>query len=111
MRHRILYIVIALLGAGCGLAAEEHARYASPDSAFVLVVYRYPRVYAMPGQGSDAPGFVELQDREGKRYEKQKVEMVQLVETPEWTAERVRVKLILDWKLPSPRAPRGGPDR
>ena len=95
------YIALTLLLlAGCDLAAEEHLRYASPDSAFVLVVYRYPRLYAMPGQGSDAPGFVELQDREGRRYQRRKVEMVQLVETPEWTASRVRVKLLLDWELP-----------
>ena len=98
---RSLACVAVLFGAGCGGGAEEYARYPSPDSAFALVVYRQPALFAMPGQGSDAPGYVVLTDRQGRTLRRAEVAMVQLVEPPRWTASRVEVKLLLDWELPA----------
>lgn len=78
-------------------APTEHLRFISPDKRHTLIVYRYPRLYAMPGQGSDAPGFVTLIDRNGKELARRELEMVQLVHNPEWLENRVRVRVIFDW--------------
>jgi hypothetical protein len=52
-----------------------------------------------PGQSGDAPGKVLLQDSAGHTLQKTSVEMVQTVESPEWTEHSVHVKLLLDWSF------------
>lgn len=47
------------------------------------------------------PGIVYLRDsRSGKIVNSHEVDMVQLVENPEWTPKNVKVKLLFDWVLP-----------
>ena len=77
--------------------AEEYARFDSPDARHRLVVYRYPLPFGFPGQSGDSPGRVELQTAEGKVLDSCGVEMVQIVERPEWSRQSVYVKLVLDW--------------
>ncbi len=82
--------------------AEEAYRFKSPDGRHLLIVYRRPRPYAMPGQGSDAPGYVVLVNKRGAVLQRREVGMVQLVYKPRWTPTRVKVKLMFDWPLPKP---------
>lgn len=79
---------------------QEVRRFSSPDGRHALIVYRRPPVFSAPGQGSDAAGIVVLETRAGVQLRQMPVEMVQLVEDPEWTTDRVRLKLLLDWPLP-----------
>ena len=79
--------------------AEEAYRFKSPDGRHQLIVYRRPRLYAMPGQGSDAPGYVVLVNKSGSVLQRREVGMVQLIYKPRWSATRVRVKLMFDWPL------------
>ncbi|MEM8687261.1 MAG: hypothetical protein AAGF81_08030, partial [Pseudomonadota bacterium] len=67
----------------------EYARFKSPDGRFELVVYRHPVLFAMPGQGSDAPGTIVLQTSGGKHLQSTPVSMVQLVSEPRWETETV----------------------
>ena len=112
---RALAIVSITLGIGFAMAAallatyfltdafaEEVSRLDSPDGHYQLIVYRRPRLYAMPGQGSDAPGYVVLIDNNGNVLQRREVEMVQLISKPRWTERRVRMKLLFDWPLPEP---------
>ncbi len=64
------------------------------------------QMVAFPGQGVDAPGVVILKDNDGNTLEEKKIEMVQLIREPKWSATNVSVHLVLDWALPSPPAPR-----
>ncbi len=65
----LLGLAVALICAGGLLAAAwyyggttEHTRFKSPDGRHALVVGRHPMLFAMPGQGSDAPGMKLLFD-------------------------------------------------
>ena len=66
-------------------AAEEYRLFTSPDGRFQIVVYRKPSQVAMPGQGSDAPGYFQLRDlRTGRVLRERSVEMVQLIDRIDW---------------------------
>ncbi len=85
------------------LAAEEYRSYPSPDGRFKIVVYRFPKPSAMPGQSGDAAGYVRLIDRRsGRTLEQTDIKMVQLADsnTITWMADQVLIKLIAGWKLP-----------
>lgn len=83
------------------LGAQEHRTFTSPDGRFQIVVNRIPTVVAMPGQGSDAPGYFQLRDaRTGRILRESSVEMVQLVDGIEWSRTNVNVRLLVDWSLP-----------
>ena len=100
--------VIALIAAltVIGIIAERHfdlqevRRFESPDGRHAIVVYRRPPVIAAPGQSGDAPSILVLETADGQELRRRTVEMVQLVEEPQWTSDRVRVKLLADWPLP-----------
>jgi hypothetical protein len=73
----------------------------SPDGRFRIDVYREPMMFSMPGGGGDAPGRILLVDRRTDRVlEEAELEMVQLYERGEWSADTVSIKLIADWRLP-----------
>ena len=80
---------------------SEYARFKSPDGRFELVVYRQPMLFAMPGQGSDAPGTIVLQTSDGEELQRAPVTMVQQVSNPRWAEDKVSMKLLFDWKLPA----------
>ena len=80
---------------------QRHATFVRPDGKYAIVVYRFGRrLPMMPGQGSDSPGEIQLQDGNGRILRKTTVEMVQLVENVEWRESSVSIKLIADWPLP-----------
>lgn len=95
-----LLIFFAAFAVGCGNKAEIYSRTKSPDGRFEIVVYRKPMRFAMPGQGSDAPGYIHLCDAAGKILKKTNVDMVQNVGKIEWSETNVSIKLIAEWKLP-----------
>ncbi len=78
---------------------SEYARFKSPDGRFELIVYRRPMLFAMPGQGSDAPGTIVLQTSAGEELRRAPVSMLQLVSEPRWGEDKVSMKLLFDWKL------------
>ena len=103
----ILGLIVALICAGALLFAAwyyggttEYGRFKSPDGRHEVVVYRHPMVFAMPGQGSDAPGTIILLTQKGRELQRTPVGMVQMISTPRWEEGRVAMKLLFDWKLP-----------
>jgi hypothetical protein len=82
-------------------SAGEYRSYLSPDGRFKMVVYRLPMLVAMPGQSSDAPGFVRLYDqRSGRILQQKDVEMVQDIDRFEWSPTNLYIDLFADWSLP-----------
>jgi hypothetical protein len=81
--------------------AEEYRTFAGPDGRFQIVVYRVPMNFACPGQGSDAPGYLQLRDgRTGRVLRERAVEMVQQVDQIDWSPTNVDVRFLADWNLP-----------
>ena len=78
---------------------EEYAHWDSPDGRYRVTVWRDAVLFAMPGQGSDAPGTVSLTDWGGRELFSTPLEMVQLASLPQWQPGRVSMKLIFDWPL------------
>ena len=74
----------------------EYRRHYSPDNKVCLEVRRDIVLFLPPGQAGDAPGWILLK-RDNKVIKETRVEMVSLVETPEWSPHHVSVKLILEW--------------
>ena len=54
----------------------------------------------MPGQSSDAPGYVRLYDRTGRVLAQTDVEMVQLADRISWEKNKVSIWLVAEWNLP-----------
>lgn len=82
--------------------AEVYRTFDSPDQRFQVVVLRNAEWFAMPGQGSDASGRLQLRDaRSGSVLEERKIEMVQLVDQVVWSPSTVEVKLLAEWRLPN----------
>jgi hypothetical protein len=84
------------------LTDQPYRTFFSPEKRFQIEVYAYDmKKISFPGQSGDQPGIVYLRDsRSGKIVNSHEVDMVQLVENPEWTLKNVRVKLLFDWILP-----------
>jgi len=79
--------------------AREWRRYDQPGGNHAIVVYRIRELFAMPGQSSDAPGIVRLVNGRNEVERTTRVDMVQDVSEPEWSAGHVHIKLIADWPV------------
>ena len=104
-------VVLVILVAGVLIAfglrawqrsgAEEYRTFDSPDGRFQIVVFRMPSRFSMPGQSSDAPGYVQLRDtRTGQVLQERSVGMVQLVDHIDWSPTNADIRLLADWRLP-----------
>jgi len=82
---------ISLWWAGGRPFATYHSTRPSPDGKYKLVTYRIPLLFSFPGQGSDASGYVQLQDSSGKVLNEGYVEIVQIVYDADWSAHEVRI--------------------
>lgn len=76
----------------------------SPEGTDSLAVCRRPTLIAMPGQASDAPGWIVLRDGRAFITGITELAMVQNASEPEWSATRVEMKLaaVFERKDPAP---------
>lgn len=102
----ILGILAAALVAGAVLpqqgfdCREPSLREDSPDGHHSLTVCRQPMFFAMPGQGSDAPGLVVLRDAQGTVEGVVQLAMVNEIDRPpEWTTNSVGIPLSAEFDL------------
>ena len=82
-----------------GAEPELYRVFVRPDGAYRVVVLRRPQAFAMPGQAGDAPGIVQLFDRDGHLLNQADINMVQMVEAVDWSDHRARIKRLVDWPL------------
>ena len=92
---------------GCDDPMEHET---SPDAAWTLTLCRRPMLFAMPGGGSDAPGWIVLRDAQGAIRGVTDLGMVQLYRgatdmPPQWMPGRVVIQLVADMPL----SPASGP--
>ena len=106
--RRLLWIAIAvfvLAGTYLSWRAShpelvELSVHPSPDGRHRVVVYRLPRTGpVMPGQGSDSPGLIRLEARDGRVLRETRVGMIREFTGVEWGASSVRIPMIDEWPL------------
>ena len=84
-------ILFSLWWSGGRAFASYHSTNVSPDGKYRLVIYSTPGLSAFPGQGSDAAGYVQLQDGAGKILAERYVEMVAIAQDARWDAREVDI--------------------
>ncbi len=70
----------------------------SPEGTDSLAVCRRPMLLAMPGQGSDAAGWVVVRDAAAFITGITDLSMVQNASEPEWSTDRVDMKLAASFR-------------
>ena len=107
MRRRALIALCAVLGGAAALALlltreSEFARFDSPDGAFTAVVTSpllWSLIPGMPGSGSDRPGAVRIERRDGRSCGRAPLELVQLAYGLRWEAGEASLPAIAHWDL------------
>lgn len=97
----VLILVTGSLYAARRAMASEYRTFQSPDGKYRIVVYDYPMLISSVGGGGDAPGFVRLYDNRGRVLGEEDVEMVNQVDQIYWDKDKVDVKLVAEWRLPT----------
>lgn len=96
----ILFVVTSAYLFRRPLFGSLHSVIQNPQKTYQLEIYSYPLPFAMPGQGSDAPGFIYLRRlSDGAVIQRTDVEMVQQATQPRWSSNTVEIKLIAEWEL------------
>lgn len=92
--------LLAVIPEGDLRCAAPFVRSASPDASHELTVCRRPSSGAMPGQGSDGPGWAVLRDRAGHIGGVVSVRsLVEIGRAPEWDAMLARIPLVAEIAL------------
>jgi hypothetical protein len=89
----LLLLPVSLICAMGGLPYLYHSTHPAPDGQYQLVVYSRMLPIAFPGQGSDAPGYVQLQDQAGRVIGSTHLYMVQQVYDARWEEDKVEFGL------------------
>lgn len=93
--------VVISAAVSCKRTVTRYRDIESPDGKYRIVVYSRRQFFPVgPGQGGDASGFVQLQDRTGKVLREKEVAMVQNIDQVYWEQNKVEIKLFADWDLP-----------
>jgi hypothetical protein len=101
----ILGVIAYALVASCFVdvdCSEPVLSSLSPEGTDSLAVCRRPMLIAMPGQGSDTSGWVVLRDGRALITGITEVSMVQSASEPEWSPERVEIKLTASFERKPP---------
>lgn len=112
MARRVTLIVVCLLLASIAYALvgssmvnvdckEPVFSSVSPEGTDSLSVCRRPMLIAMPGQSSDAPGWLVMRDKRAYITGIIDLSMVQNASEPEWSADRVDMKLTASFQRTS----------
>ncbi|VAW67819.1 hypothetical protein MNBD_GAMMA10-3099 [hydrothermal vent metagenome] len=83
-------------------ASEYKTRY-SPNHNYYLKIYRYKPLYMiMPGSSGDAPGYIQLYNKNNLLIQEKEIEMVQMVNDIRWSKNQLDIKFIASWELTKP---------
>lgn len=96
-------LVVLLAPEGRLACREPYLTEAQPDGGWDLTICGRPRLFAMPGGGSDAPGWIVLRDDHGAVRGVSSLAMLQLYGTvggqTEWTTRSVSRSMVFDLPL------------
>lgn len=96
-------LVIVLAPEGRLACDEPYLMEAQPGGEWSVTICSRPRLFAMPGGGSDAPGWIVLRDDHGAVRGVSSLAMLQLYGTmggaTQWTRRRVSRPMVFDLPL------------
>jgi hypothetical protein len=101
----VLLAVVVFAPDGRLACADPYVQETSPDGRWTVTVCGRPMLFAMPGSGSDAPGWIVLRDDTGAMRGVSGLSMLQLYggavsgNETEWTATRVNRAMVFDIAL------------
>lgn len=107
-RYRLLgggVIASLLVAGGFGVLHLEvhHSEFLSPDGRFRVVASKrwiHGLLPSMPGQGSDAPGSINLYEVGSNRnLGRQAVDMVSFAYDIRWSEDRAHIPAVASWRL------------
>ncbi len=99
MKYKRTIIWIAILTIGCAvvlLPKNEHSRKSSPDGKLVAIAYSrviWSMIPVFPGGGSDKPGWIRIETKDGKKIKEYSVEMLSFIEEIKWEGNTARLSL------------------
>jgi hypothetical protein len=101
----IVILIIILVPEGF-LGCKDGFAERSPDGHWTLNLCRRPMLFAMPGQGSDAPAWIVLRDQFGAIRGVSSLGMIQSYSAAsglptEWTQTKVERLLVVEFPLVS----------
>lgn len=81
--------------------SSQYDVFISPDKNYRIELFYYDNIFSvMPGSSAgDESGYVRLYNKDNKLLNEKEIEMLQLVETVDWSDDQVSIKLIADWDL------------
>ena len=81
--------------------SSQHQVFMSPDKNYRIELFAYDSIFtAMPGSSAgDEAGYIRLYNKDNELLNEKEIEMLQLVETVDWSDNHVSIKLIADWPL------------
>src|SRR5262245_59980913 len=100
MRLLILLWVASFFSAGDRVTASRYYETWSPDGRYQVVGYRTFLIYSSIGGSGDAPGYVQLRDREGNILNQGQLLMVGEVYNTRWYGKFVSAGDDNYWELP-----------
>jgi hypothetical protein len=99
MKYKRTIIWTTIFMAGCATAflpKSEHSRKSSPDGAQVAIAYSraiWSVLPLFPGGGSDKPGWIRIETKEGKKIKEFRVEMRSFFQDLRWDGDTARLPL------------------
>lgn len=83
------------------LLSSPHSVFMSPDKQYRIELFSYDNILpVMPGSSAgDEAGYIRLYNKDNELLNEKEIEMVQLVETINWSGDKVSIKLVADWNL------------
>jgi len=101
VRTRLAIAALVLIGLTVVLLMPvEQFRFRDPSGQFTAVVSSrriLSYLPAMPGQGSDKPGFVTILDSQGRDLGRIPVDMIWMAHDLEWQPDGAKIKLVGEW--------------
>lgn len=102
----LISVVVGLIGLATNKQIQKacclssYKTFNSPHSGHRVEVFKlYTPFSMMPGSTGDSPGYVRLFSPTGDLLNEERIEMVQLVETVEWSSNQMSIKFIADWNF------------
>jgi hypothetical protein len=78
------------------LPKSEYSRKWSPDGKQVAIAYSrtiWSLLPVFPGGGSDKPGWIRIETKEGRRIKEYSIEMLSLIQDIRWEGDNARLPL------------------
>ncbi len=107
-------VVLGAAGVLWLLTPREQRRFPSTDGRYQIVLLSQPYqslIPRMPGGGSDRPGWVELEDNNGRSFGRVPIAMLHMVHSLQFTEDGASIPAVGRWEFRARRVRYWNPDQ